>query len=377
MSDNHQIPPGLAESVPANNQKIIEIYNKLRSGQIMVNKSYQRKLVWKNAHKFNFIDTILRNFPFPEVYLAPGSLDQVRLVLIDEIVDGQQRLTTIQDYIEGTDVFALPSIPIAKFSELGTIERGNFLNYEISIRYLKNVTQEQIKEIFQRINKTDYSLNAAERMNAQWGDSEFVCFAKQIVDPTFSIEDTEFVIDEASKEILYSFFHGSNDEEEGVFTENDKSRMLAYQYIMTLVATLTEREYFHRNEKLKTYIEGYNEYFQPAPDILRRLIKVAQLINSLQLSRSSRWYKKANLFTLIVELDAFDPDRIDPSKIKIKLEEFDHKASLSEFGLLETETPLTPAEEKYISYSREGVNQKNVRISRGEFVAGMLRECAL
>ena len=107
----------LESSIPANNTKIIEIYNKLRSGQLSVNSDYQRKLVWKKQHKFDFIDTILCNFPFPEVYLAPGSLDQEKLILVDEIVDGQQRLTTIRDYINGVDVFSLPRIPIKRFSE--------------------------------------------------------------------------------------------------------------------------------------------------------------------------------------------------------------------------------------------------------------------
>jgi hypothetical protein len=148
---------GLESSIPANNVKIIEIFNKLRSRQIVVNKDYQRKLVWKKQHKFDFIDTILRNYPFPEVYLAPGSLDQKKLILIDEIVDGQQRLTTIHDYIEGVDAFALPKIPIKKFSELSPEERSAFLNYEVSVRYLKKVTPDQIREIFQRINKTALS----------------------------------------------------------------------------------------------------------------------------------------------------------------------------------------------------------------------------
>ena len=67
---------GLEFSIPANNQKIIEIYNKMRNGQLGVNKDYQRKLVWKRAHKLNFIETIQKNYPFPEIYLAPGAHDQ-------------------------------------------------------------------------------------------------------------------------------------------------------------------------------------------------------------------------------------------------------------------------------------------------------------
>lgn len=366
------IPEGLSESIPANNQKIVEIYNKQRSNQIIVNKSYQRKLVWKNAHKFNFIDTILRNYPFPEIYLAPGSLDQVEILLIDEIVDGQQRLATIRDYIEGTDVFALPKIPIQRFSELEVQQRSKFLNYEVSVRYLKNVTKEQIKEIFQRINRTDYALNAAERTNAQWGESEFVCFSKQIIDPGFNLEDTIFVINAESRKILTDFFHGKGDDDDPIFSENDMSRMLAYQYIMTLVATLNEGEYFHRNEKLKQYIESYNDGFPDAAELLVRMLKTIGFIESLGLGRWSRWYKKANLFTLIIELDKTNVDDIDKKKFIENLIHFDHRALLAELGS-EDAAKLTSDEEKYLGFAREAVNQKNARIFRGEFMEKIIK----
>jgi hypothetical protein len=374
--EKNNMPPGLSESVPANNQKIIEIYNKLRSKQIQINPSYQRKLVWKNAHKFNFIDTILRNFPFPEIYLAPSTLDLVELVLIDEIVDGQQRLSTIRDYIEENDVFALPKLPISRFSELTPEQRTNFLNYEISVRYLKGVTQAQVKEIFQRINKTDYSLNAAERLNAQWGESEFVCFAKQIVDPNFRLESAVFIIDDKLKKPLNDFFHGYGDEVDGIFSKNDNDRMLASQYIMTLIATMNEEDYFHRNEKLAGYIASFNDAFPAAESILYRLTEVVAFIQALDLPNFVRWYKKANLFTLIVELDLFGSKLIDKQLLRSKLVDFDHRASLKELGLAEGNN-LTSEEEKYLNWSSEGVNQKNVRISRGDFIKKILIESKL
>jgi hypothetical protein len=366
---------GLKESIPANNLKIIEIYNKLRSQQISVNKSYQRKLVWKNAHKLNFIDTILRNYPFPEVYLAPGSLDQVKLILIDEIVDGQQRLTTIQDYIEGTDVFALPKLPIPRFNDLTSEEKNTFLNYEISVRYLKNVTPTQVKEIFQRINKTDYALNAAERLNAQWGDSEFVCFAKQIVDEEFEDDSLVFIIEPEIRKKLVEFFHGKDDGEEGVFSDNDRSRMLAYQYVMTLVATMNEGEYFNRNEKISQYIEGYNEVFPKAQELLIRLLMVIDFIFKLSVLRNSRWYKKASLFTLIVELDKFDLSKIAIENFSEKLISLDRRSSLVEFGFGEDQDKLTSDEEKYFNLAREAVNEKSSRIFRGEFIRKIIIEC--
>lgn len=363
---------GLEFSIPANNQKVIEIYNKIRGGQLMVNKDYQRKLVWKRTHKFNFIDTILKNFPFPEIYLAPGAMDQEKLILIDEIVDGQQRLATIQDYIEGKDVFALPGVPIPKFSELSLEQRKGFLNYEISVRYLKNVSPEQVREIFQRINKTDYALNATERLNAQWGNSEFVCFVKQLVDPNFDADGVQYILDENSKKHLVAFFHGEEDDEEGVFSESDLSRMYALQYLMALVATMDLQQYFARNERIKSYIQAYNDSFPQADDLKDRLLNVTKFIDSCKVPRTSRWYKKANLFSLIIELDKLDLDGVDSAVLGKALTELDHRASLYEIGLSDAATALTPEEERYFSYAREAVNQKTAREYRGAFLKNII-----
>lgn len=364
---------GLESSIPANNQKIIEIYNKLRAGQLAVNKDYQRKLVWKRSHKLNFVDTILKNYPFPEIYLAPGALDQVKLILIDEIVDGQQRLTTIRDYIEGTDVFALPNISIKKFNELTPDEKTIFLNYEVSVRYLKGVNHEQIREIFQRINKTDYALNATERVNAQWGDSEFVCFAKQLVEPEFESDSVQFIIADDLRKKFITFFHGE-EEEDGVFTANDMSRMLALQYVMSLVATLDGQEYFSRNDKIHSYIEGYNESFPQAAELRDRLSNVVDFIQGLSIKRDSRWYNKANLFTLFVELDKHDLSTIDPDKFSAVLKDLDLRATMDEIGMLDEDNKLTSDEVKYLGFAREGVNQRPAREFRGSFIKGIIEK---
>lgn len=369
----HLIPEGLSFSIPANNQKVIEIYNKLRNNQIVVNKAYQRKLVWKIAHKLKFIDTILRNYPFPEIYLAPGNLDQEKLILVDEIVDGQQRLTTIKDYIQGEDVFSLEKLAIKKFSELTTTEKTAFLNYEISVRYLKGVSEEQVKEIFQRINKTDYALNTAERLNAQWGGSEFVCFAKQIIDQEFLSEDAVFILDERIKNKLNVFFAGGEDDE-SVFSSNDVTRMLAYQYIMTLVATFLDG-YFNRNEKLQSFIEMYNDSFPSAAEVASRIAAVVDFLQDIEIKKYSRWYKKANLFTLMVELDRISLEHINRDKFLGFLIDLDHRANEGERDDQNGLPGLTSDEEQYIGYAREAVNQKIAREFRGRFIHQLIEKC--
>lgn len=357
---------GLESSIPANNQKIIEIYNKLRTGLLTVNRAYQRKLVWKKPHKYNFIETILKNYPFPEVYLAQAELDQQTLTYFDEIVDGQQRLTTIQEYIEGTDVFSLQKMPIKKFSELSPEERLLFLNYEVSVRYLKNANQEQVKEIFQRINKTDYRLNAAERLNAQWGDSEFVCFAKQMVEPEFDNTNVLYVMEKYEREAFLKFFHGTDDGEElGVFTENDISRMLALQYALIIIATLVEGEYFSRNDKVKFYIEEYNENFPEAENLKCTLLESIDFINKLSLENNSLWFSKTNLFTILIELSKIDLSVINIDWLSTEMANFEVKAT-------EQQDSLTRHEIKFLEYGREAVNEKVAREFRATFFHELL-----
>jgi hypothetical protein len=364
----------LEASIPANNSKIIELYNKMRAGQISINSDYQRKLVWKKQHKFDFIDTILRNYPFPEIYLAPGSLDQEKLILVDEIVDGQQRLTTIRDYINGVDVFSLPKLPIARFSELSAPEKTSFLNYEVSIRYLKSVSQTQIRDIFQRINKTDYALNTTERLNAQWGESEFICFCKQIVEPEFDSEAVQYIIDPANRSIFLSFFHGEDDDE-SIFSPTDRTRMIAVQYMMTVIATMDFGEYFARNERVAYYIKSFNDAFPQAGGLENRLVRVVQFIQKLRLERTSRWFNKANLLTLLVELDKAEVEEIDPEMLSELLSQLNQRWMLDEVGLNES-SPLSIQEVVYIGYAREAVNQKAAREFRGEFVRGLFQQAA-
>ncbi|TNJ20546.1 hypothetical protein CF111_15065 [Aeromonas sobria] len=361
----------LGSSIPANNQKIIELYNKLRSEQLIINPDYQRKLVWKKQHKIKFIDTILKNYPFPEVYLAQSSINAESLSLVDEIVDGQQRLMTIKDYIEGLDIFAMDITPAPNFNQLTVDQKRDFLNYEVSVRYLKDATQEQIREIFQRINKTDYSLNSTEKLNAQYGYSEFIFFAKQIIESDFNEDGAIYIMPKECRDSFMKFFHG--DDDSGIFSDSDISRMQALQYIMTLVATITCGEYFSRNSKTTNLISEYNDMFPHAEDICHGMIDVIEFIKNLSIPRFSRWYSKSLLFTLMVELYKYDKTQIKQDIFRESLLTLEKKANSKEF---EIEIPgvedMTRDEIEFFTLSREAVNEKSSREIRGNFVREMI-----
>jgi len=328
---------------------------------------FQRKLVWRKQHKFDFIETILVNYPFPEIYIAPGKINTSKISFNEFVVDGQQRLTTIQNYINGYDVFALDKIPIKKFSELSVAEKEEFLAYDVSVRYLKNATKEQITDIFQRINRTEYALNKTERLNAQWGDSEFICFSKQLIEEELDInmDLISYKVSTSNRKYYLNFFH----KKYNIFTGNDINRMLSLQYMLTLIATLHSGEYFNRNGKIQVYIENQFEEFPDASKINNALLSTLKFIDKIKLDRTSYWFNKANIFSLIAELYKYEVAAINVKIFKAKLEKLEEDNSEYLLALKEKRNSGISKENlKYIEFSREGVNSKNAREYRGKII---------
>lgn len=91
----------MARQIPASpgNKKISELYKRVREGSLILQPDFQRKFVWNTSHKEDFIETILNGLPFPEIYTAQTGVDIAKIETQEVVVDGQQRLSTIVQYI--------------------------------------------------------------------------------------------------------------------------------------------------------------------------------------------------------------------------------------------------------------------------------------
>ncbi|UTO19442.1 DUF262 domain-containing protein [Acinetobacter sp. Z1] len=354
-------------SIPSTNVKIIELYNKITSNSLDTSPTdFQRKLVWKKQHKYYFIETILANYPFPEVYIASKEIDVSNITATEVVVDGQQRLTTIVDYIKGEGDF-VDQNKIPSFDSLDLEKKKNFLNYLVSVRDLKNIKEDVMKEIFQRINNTEYSLNAIEKINAQYGDSEFIVFCKQLIDSDFVVSPkfTDIIFDSGNREKFMIFIQDNE-----IFSENDRKRMADLQFMMTLVATLIEGSYFSRNTKTQKYIEEYNNEFISFKDMERLMMKTLDCIMGLSLTKGSYWYNKSNFFTLFVEISkCVQTSQLKITEISNNLNNIEEKSR--NYFRREIEG-LTNDEITYFEYAKEAVNEKNVREFRGDFLRKIL-----
>jgi uncharacterized protein with ParB-like and HNH nuclease domain len=114
---------------------VAELREQMENETLMVNRAYQRAAgLWPTSAKSYFIDTLLNEFPFQSVYIHEYVSKTTKRIKKD-IVDGQQRLTTIYEYLN--DEFALGKsvkrFPRKRFSELDEDTQDDLLSYSIPV----------------------------------------------------------------------------------------------------------------------------------------------------------------------------------------------------------------------------------------------------
>lgn len=309
------------------NKKISELYGMIQRGELVLQPEFQRKLVWSPAHKEAFIDTILQGYPFPEVYIAQTGVDLETMQTQQVVVDGQQRLSTIVNYIEGGDFCKTTK----KYSELSDDEKKDFLGYDVVVRDLKDAPSETIKEVFRRINLTKYSLEQIEIDNAIY-DGAFITAGKEVLN---SIDTDSFEI----------------------FSERELSRMADLNYVLLLMATIVEGGYFSGSKQMEYYVVKYNDAFADKDAIVELAINTFRLIQSLDLTKTSMWYRKSNFFTLFVELSK--GNGYDINVLRQKLIDFE------EHVLAARESQDTDYG-RYYAAMYTGTNSRSTRVARGD-----------
>ncbi|MCL1552922.1 GmrSD restriction endonuclease domain-containing protein [Xanthomonas nasturtii] len=165
---------------------IQSLYGMYSQGKLIVNRRYQRKLVWTLVEKQKLIDSVLNKYPIPAILVAerkdePG---------VFEIIDGLQRLHAIVSFIEVTfpviegEYFALEHYPTAKArSESGVFappakapllsadQVSTILDYTVALSVMRNASDAEVNDVFGRINTYGHRLSDQERRQAGVSDA--------------------------------------------------------------------------------------------------------------------------------------------------------------------------------------------------------------
>jgi len=139
-----------------------------RKGKIDPSPPRQTGPRWSLSQKQLFIDSILRQYDIPKLYLRRIHRPPYEL----EVIDGQQRLRAIWEFFQGeypllTDADAVDNYEIAgkKYDELDDDLRDDFDAYELQFIIFDEALDEVIDEMFIRLNN-GVPLNSAEKRNA-------------------------------------------------------------------------------------------------------------------------------------------------------------------------------------------------------------------
>lgn len=257
------------------NESVGNLLGKMTRGTLIPSPDFQRRLVWTPKHKIHFIDTVLKGLPFPEIYVADGEVDTETGTTTQLLVDGQQRMTTLRDYFDGA--LNVKDKTFKPYKSLDEPQKKGFLSYKVVVRDLGSLPMAKIIDVFKRINSTQFSLNATEKLNA-----------------VYSGRLKEFCLKLAESR----FF-----ERRRVFSPGDRRRMQDLSFTLTLVISSLSG-YFHRDDEHEHYLETYNSKFPKEKEFTGQVKRVTDFIESCNFERSARAYKRVDLLNLFVELHA-------------------------------------------------------------------------
>lgn len=152
---------------------ISTLVEKIGRGEIDLQPEFQRGQVWPDLKKKRLIDTLLREWYVPAIHIVVNDeLDK------EEILDGQQRLRTIIEFMNdefSVDGFIEPEDSQIKqydglsYSQLPDRTRSKFRRFTINTVRLRHYKTEEPGELFFRLNQLT-ALTAAEQRNALIGE---------------------------------------------------------------------------------------------------------------------------------------------------------------------------------------------------------------
>ena len=343
--------------------KITTIYNSFKDGTFVVDRSYQRKTVWGLKDNIRLVETILLNLIIPEIFLWDFDTDPNNGATITHIVDGQQRINAIFDFIAGKyklqkkyliDKTIQEKYGDKYFEDLDNDTKKTIWSYEMSIIYLdKDFSIEEIRKMFYRLNLTDYNLNEQEKRNSL--NSRFGKVSEKLANEEFWT--------------IYK-----------VFSPRDIRRMYDVEYCSSILLLAREGIIDQtRNERFDQIYKEFCEEYEDAEIDIEKVHNVMELIKEITQGETNGFVnKKIQMYTLFSVMLDFEESKINISDEIIQL----FKTFIQCYIMFKNEYDLAgecAEEQKIIEYlkkyklaSSEGVNKLGNRMIRFEVLKKIL-----
>ncbi len=223
-------------------------------GALVLTPKFQRREVWKTPARSYFIESLLRGFPIPPIFLRLGqSKDKKRV--IREVIDGQQRLRTVLEFMNGK--YALtPTLEVyggMKFSELDPDDREKIENFTFLCEVFQQISDKDVLEVFARVNTYSVPLNDQELRNGRYfGPFKQTAYA-------LALDYLEFW------------------RSQKIFTETSIARMSEVELTSELMIALIDGQQ-DKKKSINHYYELFDEKFPKQQVIRKRFTQAADEI---------------------------------------------------------------------------------------------------
>lgn len=241
-----------------------------KKGTLIIDNSFQRRGVWIEKDKISLIESILLGYPIPELYLwETGISDDPdnEGELTYSIVDGQQRITAIWDFVN--DKFHLKpnclefsdaSYAGKSFSELLKLKDHDYKNdfwlYKFHVRTInQDLSLDEIKKMFLRLNRTNSSLNPQELRNAEF-NGQFIKLADEIS--------------------ALEFWSKHN-----IFTKNDLRRMNDIKIISTMLMFLRNGIGDTGQSAINKMYDTYNDNYEESREDYNTFCQILEILDKM------------------------------------------------------------------------------------------------
>lgn len=249
---------------------------------INLHPSYQRNFIWGKKDQTLLVDSINNNFPMPNFFIRDmrdGTF---------EMIDGQQRATTILKYIknEFTDSNR------HKFSD---IDNNKFLDYKLNVVLVYESDVKVIEQFFYLVNKRGVHLNPAEINHAYYHDSSFMNIVNRVLEEQ-DLVDLDIFSDKV------------------VARMNDSS--LIEELVAYLISGITDKRLeVDRLHNSTISPENQEKYYQRFCEVLNKL----STLNSLIPINQTRYKQRNDFYTLFCFIDQHIDEPEDLLAIQYKL----------------------------------------------------------
>ena len=151
---------------------ILQLIDWIKKDKINLHPPYQRNFIWSSKDQKLLIDSIMKGYPLPNFFIyrkKDGRYD---------MVDGQQRATTISKYIKGdfTD---------SDKHYYRDVDQEKFMSYILNVTEVYDIDTsngESLEDFYSLVNKRGVHLNSAEVNKAQYHDAPFMVLVNELMD---------------------------------------------------------------------------------------------------------------------------------------------------------------------------------------------------